>query len=139
MASRLTTANVLRMVLDEEEDDEIYFDGSDEDFGLGEEETNENLDDDMDNTQVDLGMETELDNVEMDLGMETEVACMTNGEEYDGDYEDDDENDGNAGENENVSGNGSESDYSDYSDEETDSNDGQEQNSRRTDIRLVCK
>ena len=134
MASRLTTANVLRMVLDKE-DDEIYFDGYDEDFGLGEEETNENLDDDdMDNTQVDLGMETELDNVEMDLGMETEVACMTNGEEYDGDYEDDDENDGNVGENENVSGNGSESDYSDYSDEETDSNnnDGQEQNSRRT-------
>ena len=75
------------MVLDEEEDDEIYFDGSDEDFGLGEEETNENLDDDdMDNTQV-------------DLGMETEVACMTNGEEYDGNYEDNDENDGNAGEN----------------------------------------
>ena len=42
MASYLTTSKVLKLVLSEEEDedndDEIYFDGSNEDFGLVEEE-----------------------------------------------------------------------------------------------------
>ena len=47
MAGHFTTQKVLKLVLGEDEDDEqyndIYFDGSDEDFGLVEEEVRDEL------------------------------------------------------------------------------------------------
>ena len=110
MASRMTAEKVLEFVLSEEEDDENYFDGSDEDFGLVEEEIGVEMSDDkmsekddeeeiQSNNSVDstrgYGIMADDgydgDEEENELGIMVDNEMDTNEEHSESDYSDDED------------------------------------------------
>lgn len=149
----LTTSTVLRMVLGEDDEDncnEVFFDGSDEDFGLIEEVYSDKDSDEEGN----YSMETEhnsgrvLNNAESDY--DNDQAVHVNDIEIDGDYDGDEEaetdvdetgneiemhtttalNESQESNNSNGHGTSSELEESDYSDEvESNDDDDAVQNS----------
>ena len=108
MAARFTADKVLDMVLssDEESDDDMYFDGSDEDFGLMEEEIeDEDANDNQENGEYGSKEgDKYIENMSREFrDIEVEMAEYDgNDEEEESDYEDSRDED-NENEDENAS------------------------------------